>query len=150
MISPSQRPLPDNTQHLEQTNSHAPGGIRTHDRSRRAAKDLRLIPRGHWDRHRIFVHWNASSIKENSFLQRYVGEGVPINDELNISNTSILTSQRTVMVSHYKENVNTIQRNDRCLLWYLHETYRHTLWQNAGLLMFKTVGTYSYHLTLRG
>ena len=51
MISPSQRPLPDNTQHSQQTNIHAPGGIRTHDRSRRAAVDLRLRPRGHWDRH---------------------------------------------------------------------------------------------------
>ena len=50
MISPSQRPLPDNTQHSQQTNIHAPGGIRTHNVSRRAAKDLRPRPRGHWDR----------------------------------------------------------------------------------------------------
>ena len=50
MISPSQRPLPDNTQHSQQTNIHAAGGIRTHNRSRRAAVDLRLRPRGHWDR----------------------------------------------------------------------------------------------------
>ena len=50
MIIPSQRPLPDNTQHSQQTNIHAPGGIRTHNLSRRAAKDLRLRPRGHWDR----------------------------------------------------------------------------------------------------
>ena len=42
MISSSQRPLPDNTQHSQQTNIHAPGGIRTHDLSRRAAADLRL------------------------------------------------------------------------------------------------------------
>jgi hypothetical protein len=33
------------------TNTHAPGGIRTHDRSRWAAIDLCLRPRGHWDRH---------------------------------------------------------------------------------------------------
>ena len=32
------------------TNIHAPGGIRTHDFSRRVAVDLRLRPRGHWDR----------------------------------------------------------------------------------------------------
>ena len=30
--------------------SMPPGGIRTHNLSRRAAKDLRLRPRGHWDR----------------------------------------------------------------------------------------------------
>ena len=29
MISPSQRPLPGNTQHLQETDTHAPGGIRT-------------------------------------------------------------------------------------------------------------------------
>ena len=50
VISSSQRPLPDNTRHLQQTNIHAPGGIRTHSLSRRAAADLRLRPRSHWDR----------------------------------------------------------------------------------------------------
>ena len=50
MISSSQRPLPDNTQHSQQTNIHAPGGIRTHDRNMRAAVDLRLRQRGYWDR----------------------------------------------------------------------------------------------------
>ena len=33
----TQRPLSDNTRHSQQTNIHAPGGIRTHDLSRRAA-----------------------------------------------------------------------------------------------------------------
>jgi len=51
VISSSQRPLPDNIQNSQQTNIHAPGGIRTHDLSRRAAADLLLRPRGHWDRH---------------------------------------------------------------------------------------------------
>ena len=37
VISSSQRPLPDNTQHSQQTNTHAPGRIRTHDLNRRAA-----------------------------------------------------------------------------------------------------------------
>jgi len=49
VINSSQRP-PDNTQHSQQTNIHASGGIRTHDLSRRAAADLHLRPRGHWDR----------------------------------------------------------------------------------------------------
>jgi len=46
----SQRPLPDGSQHLQQTDIHAPGGIRTHDLSRRAAADLRLRTRCYWDR----------------------------------------------------------------------------------------------------
>jgi hypothetical protein len=53
MISPSQRPVPDDTQHSQQTNIHAPGGIRIHDRSRRAAVYLRLRPLGYWDRHNM-------------------------------------------------------------------------------------------------
>ena len=40
----------DNTQHTQQVNNHAPGGIRTHNLSKRVAEDLRLRPRGHWDR----------------------------------------------------------------------------------------------------
>jgi hypothetical protein len=36
---------------LHTTDKHpCPGGIRTHDRSRRATEDLSLRPRGHWDR----------------------------------------------------------------------------------------------------
>ena len=50
VISPSQRPLPHNTQQSQQTDIHAPGGIRNHDPIRRAAVDPRLRPRGHWVR----------------------------------------------------------------------------------------------------
>jgi len=55
VISSSQRPLPANTRHSQQTNIHAPGGIRTNDLSRRAAADLRLRQRGHWDRHWLLL-----------------------------------------------------------------------------------------------
>jgi hypothetical protein len=48
-ISPSQSPLPDNTQHSQQTHIHVPGGIRTHNLIRRAAANLHLRPRGHCD-----------------------------------------------------------------------------------------------------
>jgi hypothetical protein len=40
VISSSQRLLPDNTQHTQQTNIRASCGIRTHYRSRRGAVDL--------------------------------------------------------------------------------------------------------------
>jgi len=43
-ISPSHRALPHNTQHSQQTDIHATGGIRTHSLSRRAVEDLRLRP----------------------------------------------------------------------------------------------------------
>jgi hypothetical protein len=38
------------TQHLQQTDIHALGGIRTHDPSKRAAADPSLRPHDHWDR----------------------------------------------------------------------------------------------------
>jgi len=43
---PDVRPLPDNTQHSLQTDNHAPGGIRTHNLSRRAAEHPSFRPRG--------------------------------------------------------------------------------------------------------
>ena len=46
----SDQPLPHNTQHSQQTDIHATGGIRTHNPSKPAAADPRLRPRGHWDR----------------------------------------------------------------------------------------------------
>jgi hypothetical protein len=44
VTSPSQRPLPDNTQHSQETDIYAPGGIRTHNLSKWAAADPRLRP----------------------------------------------------------------------------------------------------------
>ena len=46
VITASQRPVPDNTQHSQQTDVHTLGGIRIHSLSRRSAVDLRLRPRG--------------------------------------------------------------------------------------------------------
>ena len=46
---PTQRPLPDNTHHSQETNIHAPGGIRTRILSKRAAADACLRPGGNWD-----------------------------------------------------------------------------------------------------
>jgi hypothetical protein len=40
----------------QETNIHALSGIRTHDPSNQAAADLRLRPRGHWDRHMLVYH----------------------------------------------------------------------------------------------
>jgi hypothetical protein len=39
VISPTQRPLPDNTQQSRKTDIHAPGAIRTHNPSKRAATE---------------------------------------------------------------------------------------------------------------
>jgi len=46
MISPSLRPLPDNTQQSKETNNHASDGNGTHNPNKQAATDRR----GHWSR----------------------------------------------------------------------------------------------------
>jgi hypothetical protein len=63
VISSSQRPLPDNTQ---RTNIHAPGGIRTLNLNRRAAEDLRLRPRGHWDPY-MYIYYIIISVASYMF-----------------------------------------------------------------------------------
>ena len=45
VISPTEIPLPDNTQHSQETDIHAPCGIRTRNPSKRAAADPSLRPR---------------------------------------------------------------------------------------------------------
>jgi len=49
-MGPSQRPLTDSTQHSQETDIHAPGGIRNRNPSKRTAADLRLRQRGYRDR----------------------------------------------------------------------------------------------------
>ena len=50
MIGPSQRPVPDHTQHSQNTDIYASSGIRTRDPINRAATELRRRMCGHWDR----------------------------------------------------------------------------------------------------
>jgi hypothetical protein len=50
VISPSQRHLPDNKQHSQQTTIYVPYRVRTLNPSKRTTADPRLRPRDHWDR----------------------------------------------------------------------------------------------------
>jgi muconolactone delta-isomerase len=52
--SSSQKPLADNAQQSQQANIHAIGGNRKHNIGRRAATDLHLRQRGHWDRRKLY------------------------------------------------------------------------------------------------
>ena len=71
VISSSQRPLPYNTQHLQKTDIHAPGGIRTQNPSRTAAAYPRLRPRGHWDRPQVYI---GQYNNNNHTIQRIYAE----------------------------------------------------------------------------
>jgi len=66
-----QWPPPDNTQHSQQTNIHATGRIRTRNPSKRAAANLRLILRDHWDQLNnffIFANFSLTFWSRNNFL----------------------------------------------------------------------------------
>jgi hypothetical protein len=76
LIAESQRPLPGNTQHSQETDIHVPGGIRTNDLKWRAAMDLRLRPCGHWDLHEFVftrfyvqvIHLSFSGLTKSVFI----------------------------------------------------------------------------------
>jgi hypothetical protein len=69
-VSHKQRPLPDNTQHLEETNIHAAGGIQTQNLRRLAATDLRLIPRGAATGVGSFLHYEKLKPTKYNLLGR--------------------------------------------------------------------------------
>jgi len=58
--------LTKHNNHMRQT-SMPPGGIRTHDPSRRAAADIRLRPRGYRDRHSIWIDYSIFVEKSVNF-----------------------------------------------------------------------------------
>jgi hypothetical protein len=49
VISPTLKPLRDNTQHSQETDIHNLGGIQTHNPSKQANADPHVRPRDHWD-----------------------------------------------------------------------------------------------------
>jgi len=61
VLRSTHRPLPDNTQHSQQTDIHALSRIRTHNPSKRAAADPRLRPRGDWD-------WPLNGFTKENFM----------------------------------------------------------------------------------
>ena len=99
-MSPSQRPLL-NTQHSQQTNIHAPCGIRTHDLSRRAVADLRFRPRGYWDRQYTYVqslYFFCGSFKDTFNIAETIALNKTVIDELE----RILEEPATILWRYYQ------------------------------------------------
>jgi hypothetical protein len=95
LISPTQRPLPDSTNHVQETDIHDPGGIRNRNPSKRAAADPRLSPRGYWDRQMEYNDvWIMLSIRK-----------------LNIVCTVILSNQLFMLL----ERCTDSRSQDTCL-----------------------------------
>jgi len=64
--SARRRDLNLTTHNTQKTGIHAPVGIRTHNLSKRAAADLRLRPRGHWDRPAVFSEFKQKRTTSHS------------------------------------------------------------------------------------
>ena len=119
VISPSQRPLPDNIQHSQQTNINAPGGIRTHNLSSRAAKDLRLRPRGHWDR-LIYSHYLREIRRQETNM-----EGDYRWDYRDLNSTGLHVHNRTEETEVDIE----MQRNIHTILQFHMQIFKRLLYQ---------------------
>jgi hypothetical protein len=64
VISPKQRPLPDNTHYSEEADIRAPCGIRTRDPRKRGASDPNLRPHDYWNQRNV--------IKGTNLLWKYL------------------------------------------------------------------------------
>jgi len=49
VISSAPKPFPDNSQHSQEKDIHASGGIRNHSPIKRTTADPRIRMQGHWD-----------------------------------------------------------------------------------------------------
>jgi hypothetical protein len=58
--------ISDSTQHSQETDSHAPSGIRTPNPRKRAAADLGLRPRGHRNLHILEKKWKTADYRRDS------------------------------------------------------------------------------------
>ena len=75
------------------TDIHAPGEIRTHNHSRRAAADLRLRPRGQWDRTALITQRIILLLHLTWFRRRLVF-GTP----LRVEESKSATANKTVII----------------------------------------------------
>ena len=114
MISSSQRPLPDNTRHSQQTNIHAPGGIRTQDLNRRAA----------CGRSPAEILYDISSLRVNTIsgivtlvlvAVRYTGRPLTHTDYTrSCIHTIVLLRTRTEFLKHVKVKCTLVQALRLC------------------------------------
>jgi hypothetical protein len=69
------------TQHSQQTDTHAPGEIRTHNPSKRAAADLRFRSLGHWD-WPTWNYWRQNMYIFYTFLKTELSSSILMHSSL--------------------------------------------------------------------
>ena len=109
---PSQRPLPDNTQHSQQADIHAPGGIRTRNPSKLAAAIPRLRPRSHRDRQIRALVIYCQLLTMCSYGETKCNNGVMLlnGENRNIHRNFVVAECITAMTTSSKQDV-TVKRD---------------------------------------
>jgi len=106
-IDPSQRPLPNSTQLSQQAEIYATGGTRTRYPSKHAAADIRLIPRGHWDRQIHYVTIEMASVWRCS---RHPSS-------CDIESSGHTTRRRAEVLPVFARSCHSLYRCRRDILW---------------------------------
>ena len=89
VIGQSQRPLPDNTQHLKETDTHTFGEIRTGNPSQQEAADPRIKPPGHRNSRTPASFYEGAVLKANESI-KFDTERTTIQIFINNSNQPFL------------------------------------------------------------
>jgi len=128
VISSSQRPLPDNTQHSKQTDIHAPSEIWTHYLSRWMAKDPHLKLRGHWDQH--CMRWWSLNMKHfcNYLLTTHYFFTDLFQTHVILGHGTSLYHKTRITIQSLRPECSSLESQNFCshLFWAPHEKYNVT------------------------
>jgi hypothetical protein len=108
VISPTQIPLPYNTQHSQQTDIHSIARIRTHNPSKRAAVDPRLWPRSLWDRLQVLISLTKSKKVVKKGTVTHMAEQVIAGNK----NSDLGVDEKLMYTG-----ANLIRREHTCSYW---------------------------------
>jgi hypothetical protein len=113
----TQRPLPDSTHHSQETDIHAPGGIRTRNPSKRAAAESRLRPHEHWDSRWFLANIILLNLRGNFRLQLPDKCGPAKRSRYSDFLSDGRSGDRTPVGERYSAPVQTVPRAPTSLLY---------------------------------
>jgi hypothetical protein len=109
----------------------APGGIRTHDPSKRAAEDPRLRPHGHWDRpvHGSVLHLTILIKSSSSCVGRWQTPTQPNNIllALNTWTWSLYVYDYLWQLLHLVDWSATVARSISNNFWWIRPIFLHSM-----------------------
>jgi hypothetical protein len=107
VISPSQRPLPDNIQHSQQIDIHATGGIRTRNFNKRAAVDHRLRTA------RVMAQLDLILVSQKESEDRFIAVALSLQSQIdttgnNVTDNGEIGNHSITMLSRVNYRLNRL------------------------------------------